>query len=231
MNAGARFLLDARKWLRVALCNVLLPSVNLGGDALIDATLKTIVLSLSIGIFGSISLVQAQTAKNKYSCINKEGIYRTVADTERGRIELIKWKSKIWGSRWTPEERCNEVTRRFQEFSSEGTLRYVAIGKMNDYNVICVADKRVSGYECRKNGLLITLQSNDNPIRVMNELFDINNRVRGGGMERGEAIDIEDFLENAPLMESGTLPRSIPGTPSPPTSEGNGGFPVPDLLR
>ena len=196
-----------------------------------NTTLKTIALSLSIGVFGSLSLVQAQTAKNKYSCINKEGIYRTVADTQRGRVELITWKSKAWGSQWTPEKRCQEVTRRLQEFSNEGTLRYVTTGRIGDYNVICVGDKRVSGYACRKDGLLITLQSNDNPTRVMNDLFDINNRVRGGGIERGEAIDMEDFLENAPLMESAAVSPPSNDVIPPAAPDGNGGIEVPELFR
>jgi hypothetical protein len=93
---------------------------------------------------------------------------------------------------------------------------------MNDYNVICVGDKRLSGYECRKNGLLITLQPSDNPTTVMNDLFDINNRIRGGGITRGRStIDLVSFLDSVPVMESTAVSETVPSpVPSPDSPRG-----------
>ncbi|PSF31688.1 hypothetical protein C7H19_22380 [Aphanothece hegewaldii CCALA 016] len=199
-------------------------------------TLSLLVLSVAINFLGFMPNGQAQTAKNKYSCINEGGIPRTVVDTKRGKIEMIVWKSKYFGPEWPAERRCQEVTERFQEFSDAGNLRYVTTGKMNSYNVICVGDKRVSGYECRKNGLLITLQPNDSPTAVMNELFNINNRISGGGLERGGAIDLISFLKTAPLMETAAIsspqPISSPKPVDPPSEpDSSDGMAVPDLFQ
>ncbi|PSF31687.1 hypothetical protein C7H19_22375 [Aphanothece hegewaldii CCALA 016] len=156
---------------------------------------------------------QTQTIKNKYSCINLGGIPRTIVDTKRGKIEMIVWKSKYFGPEWPAERRCQEVTQRFQEFSDAGNLKYVTTGKMNSYNIICVGDKRVSGYECRKNGLLITLQPNDSPTAVMNELFNINNRLGKGGIERGGALNLVDFLNQVDPLEPATTSDPNPTLP------------------
>jgi hypothetical protein len=104
---------------------------------------------------------------------------------------------------------------------------------MNNYNVICVGDKRISGYECRKNGLLLTLEQNDNPTTVMNELFDINNRVQGGGIERGGAIaiDILVLLKTAPIIELDPISPEIQKTPTHSTPDLPRGIPVPAELQ
>jgi hypothetical protein len=192
----------------------------------------------SLIIFSSLTEpIYAQKAQSKYSCLVSNGVPRTIVDTKRGKIELIIWKSNFFGSKWSPESRCQEVSKRFQRFADEGNLRYVTTGKMNGTNVICVGDKRVSGYECRKDGLLITLQPQDNPMTVMNELFDINNRIRGGGIQRGGAIDLVRFLENAPILDSSqvTEPSSPAPQQSPPLSVPSpnplNGVEVPDLLQ
>lgn len=195
---------------------------------MIKHTLHTVLLSLLLSSLGLINDGQAQTTKNKYSCVNQGGVPRTVVDTKRGKIELIVWKSRYFGPQWPVERRCQEVTQRFQDFSDAGNLRYVTTGKMNGYNVICVGDKRVSGYECRKDGLLITLQPNDSPTTVMNELFNINNRISGGGIERGGAIDLVSFLNKAPLMESAPVSEPVPSSPPDPADDG---VPVPPELQ
>jgi hypothetical protein len=196
-------------------------------------TLRPIILLYFLFLLGWTSNVQAQSSKNKYSCVKQQGISRTVVDTKRGKIELIIWKSNYFGSEWPVERRCQEVTERFQKFSDTGNLRYVTTGKMNGSNVICVGDKRVSGYECRKDGLLITLQPQDSPTAVMNELFDINNRIRGGGIQRGGAIDLTSFLNKAPIIESASvdIPDQAPIPASKPSPKSPDGIEVPDIFR
>ncbi len=145
--------------------------------------------------------------KNVYSCVPRNGNPATVVDTKRGRVELIVWKSEFFSkSEWTPQRRCEEVTKRFQMLSDTDQLRYVSTGRMNNQSVICAADKKPADYVCKQDGLLITLEPKDNPTQVLKDLFDINSRIQGGGIVRGEGIDMNYLLENLPLIESSDQP-------------------------
>ena len=184
----------------------------------------TIISSLFITIKTPATLAQT-VAKDKqstkqdvqYRCIDRNGTPATVAYTRRGPIELILWNSNYFsGSGYTPERRCQEVTARFQQHSDAKNLRYISTGVMNKYQVICVSEK--SG-NCQPDGLLITLQNDDNAQQVFKDLFDLANRkVAGGiyrpampGIEIKEVINVDNFLDQSPLMEENAiLPDTAP---------------------
>jgi hypothetical protein len=138
-----------------------------------------------------------------YSCIQRNGYPTTVADTKKGRIELITWKLDTWGENWTPQRRCEEVSKRFQKYFDEGSLKYVGSGTQSGYNILCVLQQTREGWKCKKNGIIITLQSGEDPKQVMKELFDFN-RASGTGIVRGEMLDWEDYMDNSPIIESAT---------------------------
>lgn len=164
------------------------------------SNLTNLLTIFCLAIVNSI-FVEPTNAQNRniYNCLQYKNQPTTVVDTNRGRIQLIVWNSNFFASSgWTPEKRCQAVTQRFQTFSDNGTLRYIATGTMNRQPVICVAEKKSSGFKCRTDGLLITLQSNDNPNQVLRDLFDISSRISSGGLSRGGILDLEEFLENVP---------------------------------
>ncbi|AFZ36176.1 hypothetical protein Sta7437_2647 [Stanieria cyanosphaera PCC 7437] len=149
----------------------------------------------------------------QYSCINYQGNPMTIADTPRGKIPLISWKSTFFtNGGYTPEQRCQAVTARFQQHADAGSLRYVDSGTINKQPVICVVERTNSPtkpYKCKQDGLLLTLEPKDNPKEVLKTLFDVSSRVSNGAITRGGVINIEDFLQNAPTMkESDSLPSS-----------------------
>jgi len=142
--------------------------------------------------------------KNTYSCVNYKGKPTTVVDTPRGKIQLIVWESDYFrDAGWTPLKRCQEVTKRFQEFSDQGVLKYITTGKINKYPVICVARQVPGkGYQCQSNGLLITLQMNDNPDKVLRDLFTNAAKVGGVPVTRGDTVvSIPQFIDNAPVID------------------------------
>lgn len=180
-----------------------------------------IILSLTSIVSGILLIIQtpvtlAQTVKTnkqstkpdvQYRCVDRGGTPATVAYTRRGPIELILWKSDYFDdSGYTPERRCQEVSVRFQEHSDANNLKYISTGVMNEYKVICVSEK--SG-NCQPDGLLITLQHNDNAQQVLKELFDLGNRkVAGGiyrpampGIEIKEVINVENFLDESSVIK------------------------------
>ncbi|MGK7947133.1 MAG: COP23 domain-containing protein [Microcystaceae cyanobacterium] len=206
---------------------------------MVKFSIHILLLSLWLSLFGLTTKGQAQN-RNQYTCVSKQGIPRTVVDTKRGKIELIIWESQVFGSQWSPESRCQEVTQRFQDFSDAGNLRYVTTGKMNGYNVICVGDQRTNGYTCDRDGLLITLQPSDHPPSVMKDLFDVNNRVSKGPLRRlgprprRFVINLDEFLDDVPVVENTASETTTP-SPSPssivPNSSSPNEMTIPDLLQ
>ncbi len=164
--------------------------------------------------------------RNKYTCTMHENKPTTVVDTPRGRIALIVWQSDYFrSSGWTPQKRCEEVTQRFQKFSDEGKLRYITTGRINNQPVICVGEKKPGGWQCLPDGLLITLESKDNPKEVLQNLFVAANPVGGRSLVRGSGVflDVEDYLKKAPVISTATPPSTPPtkqpDTPNPPGGE------------
>jgi Circadian oscillating protein COP23 len=126
----------------------------------------------------------------------------TMARTQRGNVLMIHWKSTFFANRlndFTPESRCLEVSRRFQAFYSQGTLSYLTTGKINDQNVICVAQEY--GGACK--GLLLTLEPKDDPQEILRDLMDVRINAKGP-ITRGTSpiyIDVEEFLDAAPVQD------------------------------
>lgn len=169
---------------------------------LISSLIASIALSPLLS-----SRISAQP-KNTYSCVNYQGKPTTVVDTPRGKIQLIVWESDYFrDSGWSPQKRCQEVTKRFQEFSDKGILKFVTTGRMNKYPVICVGRQVPGGgYQCQSDGLLITLQMNDNPDKVLRDLFTNAAKVGGIPVTRGDTVvSISHFIENAPIIEESNL--------------------------
>lgn len=163
-----------------------------------------------------------RTTKNVYQCINYQGKPTTIVDTPRGRIKLIVWESNYFSnSGWTPERRCQAVTARFQKFSDNRTLKYVSTGIVkNKYKVICVSHPAPGrGYDCNGDGLLITLEANDNPNQVLKNLFVNAAKVGGTAVLRGQtAVSIETILNRAQVISPS--PKTMT-EPEPKTSSVN----------
>jgi hypothetical protein len=164
----------------------------------------------------NIAQAQAQVSKNVYSCINNKGLPTTVVDTNRGRIELIVWQSNYFrASGWNPQKRCQEVALRFQKFSDNSTLKYVTTGTINNQKVICIGKNFPGGsFDCLSDGLLITLEPNDNPDEVLKNLFTHATRVVGNPVKRDPrgkyVFPLNQYLEKAPIMEQNVVREENP---------------------
>ena len=146
-----------------------------------------------------------------YACANREETLSTIAKTPRGRIELVKWQSTFFGDYWTPERRCKAVTQRLQRFADTQQLKYISWGRLNDYKILCISGEEGT---CINDGLLLTLEHRDNPVRVLRSLFDYRAPVTRGGKT---VIDIDELLqarEPLPEEEATTEPESATPLPS-----------------
>ena len=156
-------------------------SVNVDSEAL---------LSQAVLEDDSASLSPAQNQGPDYSCIFHSGRFLTVAQTPRGKIPLIVWQSEAFGSQWTPEARCKAVSGRFQSFAHRDQLGYISTGELNNYPIICVSEEYG---DCLSNGLLLTLEPQDNPTLVLKELFNLSDAITRSTTK--PVIDLEYLLE------------------------------------
>jgi hypothetical protein len=145
--------------------------------------------------------------QSRVSAANKT-VPTTFAHTKRGNVPVIRWQSTFFSNSnvYTPQKRCEEVSRRFQKYYGEGTLAYLTAGQMNAQNVICVSDEY--GGPCQ--GLLLTLEPKDNPQAVLKDLLDARSRA-GGPLTRSTGslyVDMANFLETTPVEEDVT-PSSV----------------------
>lgn len=145
----------------------------------------------------------------QYRCMERAGVPATVAYTSRGAIELIRWQNDYFNaSTYTPNKRCQEVSTRFQQHSDADNLRFISTGVVNNYKAICISEK--TG-DCKPDGLLLTLQAEDNPEEVLRDLFSLEARRANGGLTRAsgskikETVDLNGFLADSPTVEDNQL--------------------------
>lgn len=106
----------------------------------------------------------------KYRCVMRGSTPVTVVDTPGGSIDLIVWSRNLF-AQYSPQSRCQIVTNRFQKHSSTNNLRYVSWGNYNSSRVICVSNARG---QCQRDGVLFTLEPQDDPEGVLRSLFNLD---------------------------------------------------------
>lgn len=117
------------------------------------------------------------------------------------KVAVIRWKFPWFNSDLSPQQRCQNVSARFQSAYNNGSLNFITNTKVKGQPVICTSHSR--GGAC--NVVLLTLRPSDDPIEVLTILKDA---LRGRATQplmhgSGERqiyyqIDIKKFLEMAP---------------------------------
>lgn len=106
----------------------------------------------------------------KYRCVVRGSTPVTVVDTPGRSIDLIVWRQDLF-AQYSPESRCKIVTNRFQKHALANNMRYVSWGNKNNSKIICVSNARG---QCQQDGVLLTLNPQDDPELVLRGLFDLN---------------------------------------------------------
>ncbi|MDJ0578704.1 COP23 domain-containing protein [Crocosphaera sp.] len=157
----------------------------------LTANLVTIVLPLSAreNIVNNSSINRMLLTQNsdqgEFVC--KEGYdKRTNQDqpttyfwTPEGKRGVIRWV-KAWGNseQWTPQTRCETVSKKFQEAYKNGSLqKYITHGVENNQPVVCTAYEK--GGKCVTT--LMTLRPEDDPIEMAKKVSN-GLKGRGGGI-------------------------------------------------
>ena len=134
-----------------------------------------------IATFSQSSL--AQKGNTVYFCGNSlNNIPTTYARTKTGkRISFISWQ-RSWSDEYTPEKRCDIVSKRFQKAEEKRLLNYITSGVVNKQNVICATRKY--GGPCQE--LLFTLRDDDKPNDVLGALLGVGSLGRGSPLIQTE---------------------------------------------
>ncbi|MCF4968351.1 COP23 domain-containing protein [Nostoc sp. CMAA1605] len=177
----------------------------------------TVITSLS-SLFVSLSpsFSQSNSAKSQpykvtffcqpmFDAASGERIPATVVwiPERKGHVRFIAWKSEYFNkSGWTPEKRCQEVTKKFQESYDQGRLNYLSHGKRNGIPVICAAN---SGETCNATNHLFTVKSDSDPREVIQRLMDIAEGKSAEPLFQSSGnqlyISVKDFFNNSPLLK------------------------------
>ncbi|MBD2516054.1 hypothetical protein H6G93_13740 [Nostoc sp. FACHB-973] len=199
-------------------------------NLLINITLKSRAKVFGITVFTTFATIicgnQPSLAQDStFFCGNNtQGIPTTYARTQRGNVPVIRWVSwDFAASGYNPQQRCQEVTGRFQTYKNNGTLNYITTGIMNRQSVVCVSDTKGGGCQ----GLLFTLKPGANASRVLQQLFNIgdgtatgpvyeSSRVPSYSQTETTSIDVNQFLSNSPVEStSDATPITQPEITSP----------------
>ncbi len=137
---------------------------------------------------------------------NQDGVPVTFARTQDGKnVPMIRWLDKNYFSqKLTPQQRCQEVSQRFQRNFDNGTLRYIKAGMLSGQPVICAAAEKNA--PCTHSTLLFTLKRGSDPNATARRLFYSSDSANANGIEEvgGDRskdpvnIDVEAYLYFTP---------------------------------
>jgi len=147
----------------------------------------------------------------KFSCVSQgKGSVATVGQRPGGQpIPLIIWTtegSKYFGNKFTPQERCQTVTKKLAKAvaDSGGRLKDVVLmtGRVNKSSVICVISANDTG--CNKDNQLFTLkpENSKKADQVLAQIMRISREGSSAGVVRETEgrvqISLEDVLTSNP---------------------------------
>jgi hypothetical protein len=170
-----------------------------------------LIVLIAIASFNLTSIATNANNESQVRFICSQGFDRTTgrrypttyAWTQRGKIAIVRWKQQ-WnsGALYTPQQRCQQVSPRFEQAYRSGTLKFLTDGKMNGQPVICTTSS--NGGACQT--LLMTLQPQEDSSVILEELQGILGGQIAEPLTRNSQryyqVDIDRFLETASVESS-----------------------------
>lgn len=172
----------------------------------LGATIGALAGIVAILQFCGITLIKPTQSVTFICGVSHDGVPTTFAqETINGGIpkrkSVIRWVSDF-GDKvgYTPQQRCEEVSNRFQNYNKQGLLNYIKTGKEKGFDTICVAKDKEHGGPCL---LLWTLKLQTNPKLVLNQLLS-DHQGRGPLEEKGSNdsdiyIDVNKLISKIPV--------------------------------
>jgi hypothetical protein len=165
--------------------------------------------AIAFTISSTATLTQPSYAQNqKFFCAISRDVPVTSVRTSSGPIPIIRWVDTAFPRPWTPEQRCEEISARFERFYNNGTLNFLRAGTYNRQMVLCVAGEKDG--PCLPDGVLVTFQPGTNPRKTLERLQDFQGPNRGRAVylsNNAAYLDINKFIAQA---EGSVTPASCP---------------------
>ncbi|WP_248277764.1 COP23 domain-containing protein [Brasilonema sp. UFV-L1] len=170
------------------------------------------VLTWSVRVFSIATLTTLATTATlnqltyaespTFYCGKSNGVPTTFVRTQDGKnLPVIRWVSDYFsGTGLTPQQRCQQVSRRFQRSYDHDTLKHIKPGMLKGQPVVCaVAEKNAA---CTDTTLLFTLKPGSDPDATARQLFDrralaagnVTNQIGGDTSNDSVIIDFEAYL-------------------------------------
>ncbi len=102
----------------------------------------------------------------RFSCQARDGQYIVVYQPKSQPQKYFPWAApSLMGDGWSPERRCNEISRRLESYRPDGLLE-MRTSTENGYNVICATTDKNSA--CR---IVLTVPNGQDPIATRDQVF------------------------------------------------------------
>ncbi|MCU0524795.1 MAG: COP23 domain-containing protein [Elainella sp. Prado103] len=126
-----------------------------------------------------------QTPQNtdqiRFSCQVVNGQYTVMYNPQSQPGQYYPWATPTaLGGGWSPERRCNEISRRLESYRPDGLLE-LRTGQENGYNTVCVTTEDVA--TCR---IVLTVPPGQDPVAIRDRIF--NNLLVADSGERTSAV-------------------------------------------
>jgi hypothetical protein len=135
----------------------------------------------------------------KFVCGTWKGAPATIAKTPKGDVPIIRWSSKHFESAgFTPQKRCQIVSRKFQQYYNDGSLKYITTQKVKGNNIVCVAPEDQSG--CTGQLFTLTPGRDPSPGEKLKQLMDIRNLASNNPVNESDGrvyINFDSYVEEA----------------------------------
>lgn len=156
----------------------------------------------------------------RFGCQVMNGEYTVVYYPPSQPDQPYAWATPTeLGGGWTPQARCNEISRRLESYRPDG-MQEMQTGVENGYDVICVTTQ--ANPSCR---IVLTVPPGQDPIVTRNRVFE-NLAVADNGMQTEAVTTFTDSGENAIFDELGNLLNielpDLPGVTSTPSRNNRG---------
>lgn len=141
-----------------------------------------VLTGMAMALDATASIAQPSYSERKFYCDTSGDVPVTMVSTSRGNEPMIRWVSQDFlPVGYTPEQRCQEVSNRFQRAYDNQTLKYIRTGTIKNHPVLCIA--RREGEACDKNQLIVTFRQGSNSEVILQQLRDFRTRVTGKPLE------------------------------------------------
>lgn len=127
-----------------------------------------------------------QLSNIRFSCQTVNGQSTVMYSPQSQPGKYYAWANPTGlGGGWTPERRCNEISRRLEFYRPDGLLE-LQTGVENGYNTVCVTTEAMSS--CR---IVLTVPPGQSPVAIRDRIFN-NLLVADSGEQTTAATAYQD---------------------------------------